>query len=123
MPGANDWAGWGAGDGGDSSLIELGWGRRNPGRTSGVRKFAAGAALYDGAVYESARVTISGIRWHGATSLVRGGVPFYNPSNTASEAVLTLISTPRAVNRNLLNRYQPASELNIDSHFRFSQEH
>jgi len=79
--------------------------------------------LYDGAVRFPVCFRTTGIRWQGATSLVRGRVPFYNPSNTASEAVVTPFSTPRMVSRNLPNRYQPASDLNLDFHFRFSQEH
>jgi hypothetical protein len=86
-------------------------------------RLAAGAVLYDGAVRIPVCVSSTGIRWQGATSLVRGRVPFYNPSNTASEPVVTLFSTPRIVNRNLLNRYHPASDSNLDFHFRFSQEH
>jgi hypothetical protein len=65
-----------------------------------------------------------GIRFQPMTSLVRGGVPFYNPSNTASEAVVPFSSPPRSASRDTLNGCLSAGErLNIDSHFGFSQEH
>ena len=63
------------------------------------------------------------IRCHRMSSLVRGGGPFYNPSNTASEAVVQFFS-PRVVDRNSLTGCDPAGAcLNMESHFRFSQEH
>jgi hypothetical protein len=65
-----------------------------------------------------------GIRFQRVTSLVRGGGPFYNPSNTASEAVVLFASPPRSANRNALHGCLSAGEpLSIDSHFGFSQEH
>jgi hypothetical protein len=57
-------------------------------------------------------------------SLVRPGGPFYNPSNNASGAVVTLSSLSRADNRNTQYGCRSASEcLNIDFHLEFSQEH
>src|SRR5215472_11668019 len=58
------------------------------------------------------------------SSLVTEGMAFYNPSNIASEAVVSLSSPPRADNRNELIGCLSASMcLNIDSHIGFSQEH
>ena len=59
-----------------------------------------------------------------ARSLVRPGRPFYNPSNNASGAVVTLSSQSRADNRNTLNGCLSAGEcLKTDFHLEFSQEH
>jgi hypothetical protein len=66
-----------------------------------------------------------GARFHFSctTLLVRGDGAFYNPPNTAMEAVVPFMSHPGTQPRIITVAHSASECLNIDSHFSNFQEH
>ena len=97
------------------------WIMRDPGTDERFRS----TTKCDGLSENPPQACAYGVTIHSSygTSLVRDGKPFYNPSNTASEAVVTLSSPSRADNRNAQNGWLSASECLKIFHFEISQEH